>query len=64
MNGHPDAIQWWLNATREDKARWLQCEAAPEEIDAALASTYPAVKEAAEVAAVGDAYIAFRLANP
>ncbi len=27
-------LEWYSALSREDKARWLQCDATPEEIDA------------------------------
>lgn len=63
MNGNNDIearIDWWLTLSRDEKARWLQCAATPEEIDADLGSPDPEIRAAAGIAAVGDAWIAFR----
>jgi len=57
-------LAWWEGLSREDKARWLQCDATPDEIDADLRSPDPAVRAAAGIAAVGDAWAAFRAASP
>ncbi len=58
------SLAWWEGLSREDKARWLRCAATPEEIDADLRSPDPAVRTAAGIAAVGDAWTAFRAASP
>jgi hypothetical protein len=58
------SLAWWESLSRDDKARWLQCAATPEEIDADLRSSDPAVRTAAGIAAVGDAWTAFRAACP
>jgi hypothetical protein len=59
-----EGLSWWQTLSRADKARWLQCQATPEEIDADLRSADPDVRLAAGMAAVGDAWIAFRSAKP
>lgn len=56
-------LQWWAALSRADKARWLQCAATPEEIDADLRSPAPAVRVAAGIASVGDAWAAFRASS-
>jgi hypothetical protein len=56
-------LDWWTALSRGDKARWLQCEATPDEIDADLCSLDPSVRAAAAIAAVGDAWAAFRGAS-
>jgi len=60
MSDIDQAMRWWSDLSREDKARWLQCAATPEEIDADLMSTDRAVLEAAGIASVGDAWHAYR----
>jgi len=57
---HTQQLEWWAALSREDKARWLQCAATPEEIDADLGSTDPAIRLAAAIASVGDAWNAYR----
>ncbi len=59
-NGIEQGLDWWHTLSRADKARWLQCAATPEEIDADLNSPDPEIRAAAGIAAVGDAWIAFR----
>jgi hypothetical protein len=56
-------LRWWATLSREDKARWLQCAATPEEIDADLRSADHEIRMAAGMASVGDAWIAFRQAR-
>lgn len=56
-------LAWWAKLSRTDKARWLQCEATPEQIDADLHSPDPDVRMAAGIAAVGDAWNSFRKAS-
>lgn len=62
MNKNPiqEGLDWWVGLTREEKARWLQCEATPDEIDADLRSPNPEVRAAAGIASVGDAFAAYR----
>ena len=60
MGDIEQVLSWWTTLSREDKARWLQCAATPEEIDADLRSPDPAVRAAAGIASVGDAWTAFR----
>jgi hypothetical protein len=62
-NGIEQALDWWETLSREDKARWLQCAATPEEIDADLSSPDPDIRAAAGIASVGDAWKAFRAGN-
>ena len=52
-------LQWWSGLSHEEKARWLQCAPAPEEIDAGLQSDDPDVRAAVAIASVGDAFLAF-----
>jgi hypothetical protein len=59
-NNIEEALEWWHTLNREEKGRWLQCEATPEEIDADLASPNPDIRNAAGIASVGDAWRAFR----
>ncbi len=60
MSEIDQALEWWTDLSREDKARWLRCKASPEEIDADLRSPDQSVREAAGIASVGDAWAAFR----
>jgi hypothetical protein len=60
MSEIEQALRWWSNLPREDKARWLQCPATPEEIDADLRSPDRSVREAAGIASVGDAWHAYQ----
>lgn len=53
-------LEWWAGLNREEKTRWLQCAATPEEIDADLQSPDPDVRLAAGIASVGDAFLAFK----
>jgi hypothetical protein len=62
-NGIEQALDWWETLTREDKSRWLQCAATPEEIDADLSSPDPNIRAAAGIASVGDAWAAFRASS-
>ena len=56
-------LQWWACLSQDEKVRWLQCAATPEEIDADLRSPDPDVRAAAGIASVGDAYLAFKRAK-
>lgn len=60
MDEIEQGLGWWTTLSLEDKGRWLQCAATPEEIDADLSSPDPAIRAAAGIAAVGDAWLAFR----
>jgi hypothetical protein len=62
MSAIEQGLEWWATLNREDKARWLQCDATPDEIDADLNSPDPEIREAAAIASVGDAWIAFKAA--
>jgi hypothetical protein len=58
-------LEWWAGLNRQEKARWLQCAATPEEVDADLQSPDPNVRLAAGMASVGDAFLAFnRIKSP
>ena len=63
MNEVEEAQAWWANLTGPEKARWLRCEATPEELDADLRSSNRALREAAEIATVGDAFATWRAAG-
>jgi hypothetical protein len=43
-NGIQQSLDWWETLSREDKSRWLQCAATPEEIDADLSSPDPEIR--------------------
>lgn len=60
MSDIEQALRWWSHLSRDDKARWLQCAATPEEIDADLMSPDRSVREAAGIASVGDAWHVYR----
>ena len=53
-------LEWWAALSYDEKAQWLQCEAGPDEIDEELQSPDPDVRGGAAIAAVGDAWLAFR----
>ena len=63
MTEMEQGLMWWATLGREEKARWLKCEATPDEIDADLRSSDPEMRRAAGGAAVGDAWMAFRKAQ-
>jgi hypothetical protein len=54
-----DALDWWDTLSYDEKAGWLQCEAGPDEIDEELRSPDQRVRDAAGIAAVGDAWHAY-----
>ena len=60
MSAIEQSLEWWATLDREEKARWVQCAATPEDIDADLNSPDPYIRAAAGIAFVGDAWMAFR----
>jgi hypothetical protein len=63
MSEIEQALEWWADLSREEKAHWLRCVATPEEVDADLCSPDRSVREAAGIASVGDAWLAYRASN-
>lgn len=60
MDEIESGLEWWATLSREDKARWLQCAATPDEIVADLRSPDHDIRAATAIASVGDAWIAFK----